>query len=265
MSNVRPAAVAGLFYPSDPLELQQTVQRFLDDAGEPRNLPDSRQPRALIVPHAGYLYSGHVAGQVYRRLINCSHAIRRVLLLGPSHRVPLKGIAVPRWQRFALPGGEVLLDREGIDLVASCEGVVEADQPHALEHALEVQLPFLNAILDRYTLVPLVVGEVPPELVAAVIDTVVGQDGTLVVVSSDLSHYHSWRDAQQRDQDTVDLILQLEGHLRGAQACGSYAINGLLQVAAQRGWKPELVALENSGDTAGSRDRVVGYGGFAFY
>lgn len=270
MSDMRPAAVAGLFYPRDPIELQHLIQRFLTD----REAPDKShagtesplaRPHALIVPHAGYLYSGHVAGLVYRHLRHFAGDFRRVLLLGPAHRVFLRGIAVPRWRRFGWPGGDVPLDAEGIELVRACPGVIESNEAHALEHALEVQLPFLSAVLKPFSLVPLVVGEASPSMVASVIETLIGDDRTLVVISSDLSHYHEAQEARRLDRDTADHILNLRYDLRGDQACGCYSINGLLSVAKERGWQPELIALENSGDTAGTPDRVVGYGGFVFH
>lgn len=257
----RPTAVAGLFYPGDPAILSAEVERYLTDADDPAEADF----KALIVPHAGYRYSGAVAGVVYRQLRRRSSVIHRVLLLGPSHRVPVRGMAIPSVTAFTSPLGDIPLDTEALKKLSSLPDVSVDDRAHALEHSLEVQLPFLQRTLESFSLIPVVVGQSEPEAVARVINLLWGRDETLIVVSSDLSHYHAWTDARDLDRHTADLVVALEPALSGEDACGCRAINGLLLVARERGLKADVLALANSGDTAGSLDRVVGYGAFGFH
>ena len=257
----RPTAVAGLFYPEDPAILSAEVERYLTDADD---FADA-DFKALIVPHAGYRYSGAVAGAVYRNLRRRSSVINRVLLLGPSHRVPLHGMAIPSVTGFSSPLGDIALDADALKKLSRLPDVSVDDRAHALEHSLEVQLPFLQRTLKSFSLIPVVVGQSDSEAVARVINLMWGGDETLIVVSSDLSHYHSWREAQVLDRRTADLVLAMEPVLGGDDACGCHAINGLLTVARERGMTAELRMLANSGDTAGSLDRVVGYGAFGFH
>jgi len=245
MARARPPAVAGSFYPADPAELREQVSRLLAAAAA------GPQPKAVIVPHAGYVYSGAVAASAFRRL-----EADRVVLLGPSHFFPLRGVALPGVQLFATPLGEVPVE--------SPPDIPAQPAAHAEEHSLEVEVPFLQQALRQFTLVPLVVGDAAPEEVAAVIDRLWDGPRTVVVVSSDLSHYLPYQQAQLKDAATAREILAL-GRLDSDHACGAVPVNGLLAAARERGLRAELLDLRNSGDTAGDKKRVVGYGAFAFY
>jgi AmmeMemoRadiSam system protein B/AmmeMemoRadiSam system protein A len=258
MNKVRRAAVAGQFYPDSVTELKSNVDRLLDNARSAAPCP-----KVLVAPHAGYVYSGAVAAEVYARLRNAKRPIERVVLLGPSHRVAFRGIAASGASAFATPLGEIPLDREATAAIAGLPGVVTREDAHALEHSLEVHLPFLQRSLERFRLVPLVVGDASPEEVAAVIDTLWGGPETLIVVSTDLSHFLPYEEAQARDAATCRLIESREARLTGDQACGCRPLNGLLTLLRRRRLGIETVAAKNSGDTAGGRDRVVGYGAWA--
>ena len=260
MPDVRPAAVAGSFYPEAPTRLAAQVRACLASATSTPGAP----PKAVIVPHAGYVYSGPVAAAAYARLASLHDVVTRVILLGPTHRVPVRGLAVPRARAFATPLGEVALDAAAIRDASALPQVIVSDDAHAAEHALEVQLPFLQSVLGTFTLVPLAVGRATPDDVAVVLDVLWGGPETLIVVSSDLSHYHAYADAQRIDRNTADTILALSPNLDHEQACGATPINGLLLCARRRGLAPALLDLRNSGDTAGDRSRVVGYASFAF-
>ena len=222
-------------------------------------------PKALIVPHAGYVYSGPIAAQAYARLAPARSTIRRVVLLGPTHRVAVRGLALPGVERFATPLGAVELDSEAIDCLRAMPQVVVSSQAHALEHSLEVHLPFLQTVLDEFTLVPLAVGDAAPDEVAAVLDLLWGGPETLIVVSSDLSHYLTYAQAQRVDRATSDAILALRTDIDHKQACGATPVCGLALIARRKSLKTELLDLRNSGDTAGDKSRVVGYGAYAFY
>ena len=260
MNNTRPPAVAGMFYPGDAGTLGVTVDRLLAGA-----TPEQQsQPKALIVPHAGYVYSGSTAAKAYAALAPWAKQIHRVILLGPTHRVAVDGIAVPEVEAFATPLGEVPIDVEARATACALPQVGVSDPAHAEEHALEVQLPFLQRTLEDFSILPLVVGEVRPASVGEVLDALWGGPETLIVVSSDLSHFLPYATAQQVDGNTCRHILQLDTHIHPEQACGAYPVNGLLLAAGRRGLKPVLLGLCNSGDTAGDRSRVVGYAAFAF-
>jgi MEMO1 family protein len=261
-TSVRLPAVSGLFYPDDEHELRAAVSAYLaqhkpETAGPP--------PKALIVPHAGYIYSGGIAGAAYATVTKLRDTIRRIVLIGPSHRVYLRGMAAPAASSFATPLGKVEIDRALKATLLQREDVVEADAPHAQEHCLEVQLPFLQMLFDEFTLLPLVLGSIAPERVAAALEEVWGDAATLVLVSSDLSHYHTYEQARQIDAATSASILRREPTLVGEQACGSVGINGLLHFAGRRNLAVSQIARCNSGDTAGDRSRVVGYGAFAVH
>jgi AmmeMemoRadiSam system protein B len=263
---VRAPAVAGLFYPDEPAELRRVVRACLAD-GRRRAaaLADAPRPRALIVPHAGYVYSGAVAGTAYALLERFAAGIRRVVLIGPSHRVALRGLALSSARAFATPLGEIPLDAAGATTLAALPHVRVLDAAHAEEHSLEVQLPFLQEILPELTLLPVVAGDATPEDVAAALRAVWGGPETLVVVSSDLSHYHDYDTARALDAATSSAIeaLRPEG-LDVESACGRVPVRGLLVAARALGLAARTLDLRSSGDTAGSRDRVVGYGAYAF-
>ncbi len=260
MSEVRPAAVAGLFYAGERAALQRDIDALLDRvqplAGE--------APRALIVPHAGYVYSGAAAAQAYARLARWRAHYRRVVILGPPHRVPVRGMAVDGHARFATPLGEVAIDRAACAALCLDPQVAVDDAAHAAEHAIEVQLPFLQTVLDDFTLVPLLVGDLAPAAVAAAVAPWWDDPQTLLLVSSDLSHFLDYDAARARDAATDAAIMALDADVIGpARACGCRALNGLLYLARQRGADIERLALCNSGDSAGDRDRVVGYAAYA--
>lgn len=263
MPDIRPPAVAGSFYPGDPAALAAEVTSYLAEAAP---APDgARPPKAIIAPHAGYIYSGPIAGSIYARLAPLQGRIRRVVLAGPAHRVYVEGVAIPSVRRFDSPLGSVPLDAEALATLRRLPFVEVSDRAHALEHSLEVHLPFLQAILGSFQLVPIVVGDASPAEMAELIEAVWGGDETLIVVSSDLSHYLPYEAARARDRDTAAAIMRMEASLVPEEACGAAPINGLLQAARRRGLVAQQVDVRNSGDTAGDRQRVVGYGAFAFY
>ena len=257
--HIRPPAVAGMFYPAEALALEREIRKHLAacDAGA------APAPKALIVPHAGYIYSGTVAPAAYALLEPLRRIIRRVVLLGPAHRVPVKGLALPVAEAFATPLGTLPIDPAARAAAMALPQVSASDLAHNLEHSLEVQLPFLQTVLETFSIVPFAVGAATAEEVAQVIDLLWGGTETLILVSSDLSHFHSYPAAQAIDRRTVDAILALTPVLEHEQACGATPINGLLLSAGRRGMAIELLDLRNSGDTAGDRARVVGYAAFA--
>lgn len=261
MTHVRPAAVAGMFYPGDPETLRNAVRGYLSEA---RAQETHAAPKALVVPHAGYVYSAPIAANAYARIGSMRPYVRRVVLLGPSHRAPVRGLAAPQAAAFATPLGTVGVDQSALQRIAELPQVKQDDGAHALEHSLEVQLPFLQTLLQDFALVPLAVGRASAEEVAQVLEALWGGDETLLVVSTDLSHYHPYREARDIDQASARQVLALEAQLDHEQACGATPLNGLLLAARRHGLHPELLDLRNSGDTAGDRHRVVGYGAFAF-
>ena len=263
LKTVRPAAVAGMFYPDAQAALDSTVRAFLARAA--RSVDDKAAlPKALIVPHAGYVYSGPVAASAYARIAKARTTIRRVVLLGPVHRVPIRGLALPVAEAFATPLGKVEIDAAAAAQALALPQVRTSDAAHALEHALEVQLPFLQIALEDFRIVPFAVGDATPAEVAAVIDRLWGGPETLIVVSSDLSHYHSYAEACAIDRRTTSDILALASSIDHEQACGATPINGFALCAKRQGLAVELLDLRNSGDTAGDKSRVVGYAAFAF-
>lgn len=251
--------MAGLFYPAHPRELADTVHACLRSArgaGGPA-------PRALIAPHAGYPYSGPVAGSAYARLAPLRGRVRRVVLVGPSHHVAFRGLAVPSDDAFATPLGDVPVDRDAVARLLRLPQVSERDDAHDREHSLEVQLPFLQEVLGRFSLVPLAAGDATPDEVADALELLFDEPGTLVVVSSDLSHYLDYGAAQRLDRETSRAIERLEPDALGRKsACGRTAVAGLLVLARRRGLAARTLDLRSSGDTAGPRDRVVGYGAY---
>ncbi len=259
--SVRTAAVAGQFYEADKAALQQHIYALMSQATDECSVV----PRALIVPHAGYIYSGTTAAKAYRCLQSCRDDIRRVALFGPAHRVFLQGMALPSVDEFATPLGEVPLDREVIKQIINLPGVSVSDLAHRDEHSLEVQIPFLQTVLSKFTLVPVVVGDCDAGTVAAVIDELSGDVDTLIVISSDLSHFHSYAEARQIDANTCGRILAKASSLSGEEACGARALNGLMRSEHAKSLDIELLHSCNSGDSAGDRNRVVGYGAFLLH
>lgn len=262
-TSVRAPAVAGRFYPGDRRELERHLAQLLGSAAH--DAPERDAPKAIIAPHAGYIYSGPVAASAYALLAPARGHITRVVLLGPTHRVAVRGLALPGCTAFATPLGRIEIDAAAVEALGRLPQVTVSPQAHALEHSLEVHVPFLQVVLEKFTLVPLAVGHAGAQEVAEVLEVLWGGPETLVVVSSDLSHYLPYNDAQAVDRATATSILALATDLSHEQACGATPVTGLACVARRRGLKPELIDLRNSGDTAGDRNRVVGYGAFAFY
>jgi len=262
-SSVRAPAVAGMFYPGESRELAQALTDMLGAAAH--DAPERGVPKAIIAPHAGYVYSGPVAASVYTLLAPARRSITRVVLLGPTHRVAVRGLALPGCSAFATPLGTVEIDPTAVEALRGLPQVVVSAQAHALEHSLEVHVPFLQTAIEKFVLVPLAVGQASTQEVVEVLDALWGGQETLIVVSSDLSHYLSYADAQAVDRSTAQAILGLGADISHEQACGATPVMGLTHLARQRGLKPELIDLRNSGDTAGDKNRVVGYGSFAFY
>jgi AmmeMemoRadiSam system protein B/AmmeMemoRadiSam system protein A len=259
--DVRPPAVASLFYPGDAPTLAREVTAYLDQTEDTPLAPGF--PKAVIVPHAGYVYSGPVAASAYDLLRPARGIVKRVVILGPCHRVPVRGLALPQASDFATPLGRIPLDAEALRAIRDLPRVVESEATHAEEHALEVQLPFLQRVLGDFSLVPLVVGDAGPEKVAEVLDRLWGGAETLIVVSSDLSHYHAYDRAREIDRATVRSILDFDTGISHDQACGATPVAGMLIAAKRKGLVTRLLDCRNSGDTAGDRDRVVGYAAFA--
>lgn len=261
----RPPAVAGSFYPDDPDELRALVDRLLERGPERGPLP-----KALIVPHAGYPYSGPVAATAYARLREERRRLERIVLLGPAHHARLDGLALPEADAYGTPLGVLAVERAARKKLRELPAVIESDVAHEGEHSLEVQLPFLQRVLGiaedgaGVDLVPLVVGNASPASVELVLTQLWGGDETLVVVSTDLSHYLPWEIARASDERTARQI-EAGMHVEPHQACGAYALNGLIRVARKRGLVAERLDLRSSGDTCGARDRVVGYGAFALH
>ncbi len=261
MAQIRPPAVAGLFYPAEPDALREQVLALLAAARPPH-----LTPKALVVPHAGYAYSGPTAASAYALLQPLRQRINRVVLLGPSHRVPLHGMAASDAEQFRTPLGDIPLDVESLRGLRSLPQVRVFNEAHGLEHSLEVQLPFLQICLNEFSLLPLVVGDCAPAQVAQVLTHCWGGAETLVLISTDLSHFLDYATAQQRDGATSRAIERLDAEAIGeADACGRMPLRGLLHLARQQGLKETTLDVRNSGDTAGDRARVVGYGAYAFH
>ena len=258
-STIRPAAVSGQFYPANPAELEQMVKSLLNGV---HDIPPPA--KAMIAPHAGLVYSGPIAATVYASLFANKERISRVILLGPSHRVYLRGLALSSADYYETPLGKIEIDQDAYDSVRNLPQVSVSDVAHAQEHSLEVHLPFLQYILDRFKLVPIVVGESSPEEVAEVLEALWGDENTQIIISSDLSHFHDYETAKQIDASTSRAIenLQLES-IGSQQACGCMPMCGLLQLARKKRLSIKTLDLRNSGDTAGTKDRVVGYGAYS--
>jgi len=260
MSAIRPAAVAGTFYPHDPAQLHADIEHMLSNSPAGTSVP-----KAIIVPHAGYIYSGSTAACAYAQLVNARTIIKRVVLLGPCHRVPLTGLATSSDDYFETPLGLIPINRASITNIISLPQVTEFDLSHQHEHSLEVQLPFLQEVLDDFTLVPLVVGDTSAEAISEVLEILWGGEETLIVISSDLSHFHDYKTAQSMDNLTCKAIETLNGEaISNEQACGRNPVAGLLQTAQHHNMNVTTLELKNSGDTAGNKDQVVGYGAWMF-
>ena len=260
MNRVRPTAVDGLFYPHNPEACRREVKTFIANAPA----IDVR-PKALIAPHAGYRYSGPIAGTAYRTLQAYSTSWDRVVLISPSHTMGFYGVAAPTWEAFGTTSGPISVDQNAIEQLTSLHLVHQDDAPHDQEHGLEVHLPFVQHLFTSISIIPLVTGEVSPSKLAGMLAKLLETPRTLPIISSDLSHYYPYSEAQTLDSETATYIEQgLGERLREEHACGRLALQGLLELAGTEKWHAETLDLRNSGDTAGSRDQVVGYGAFAF-
>ena len=260
---IRPAAVAGAFYPGNAAQLGAEIAELLD--GVESLEPKFGFPKALIVPHAGYVYSGPVAARAYDELAAARGIVKRVVLIGPAHFVGGRGLALPECDAFETPLGRIALDAAGIAALADLKQVVRSAAAHAQEHSLEVQLPFLQRMLGDFSLVPIAAGTALTEEVVEVIERLWGGPETLIVISTDLSHYHAYEEARRVDGATLERIAAFAADLNYEEACGATGLNGLLAVARGKGLSIKLLAACNSGDTAGPKARVVGYASFALY
>ena len=259
MNTVREPAVAGQFYPEDPGELQALVDGLLQVV----SCREDAAPKALIAPHAGYVYSGAVAAAAYACLAPYRDVYSRVVLLGPCHRVPVAGMAVSGAGAFRTPLGDVPVDRATIAALDT-RGIEVFEPSHQYEHSLEVHLPFLQRVLGQFSIVPVVVGETTPRAVANLLEALWDGPETLIVVSSDLSHYLDYDAARAQDEKTCRRIEDLDTHIDYEDACGATPLRGLLLQAKRRGMHVRTLDLRNSGDTGGDRDFVVGYGAWTF-
>lgn len=254
----REPAVAGSFYPDNPVVLKQMLVGFLAQADS-----GHKAPKALIVPHAGYIYSGPIAASAYARLKPARDIIKRVVLIGPSHRVAFQGLAVSHADSFSTPLGEIIIDKPAIETLKNLPFVGYLEQAHTLEHSLEVHLPFLQQTLTSFKLAPIVAGDASPLQVSQVLEQLWGGEETLIVISSDLSHYHTYATAQKLDSHTSDLIEHLDYQgLSSEAACGKVPVSGLLKLLKEKSLHIKTIDLRNSGDTAGDKHRVVGYGAY---
>lgn len=263
-SKIRPPAVAGMFYPADPQELTRMVFGYLA-SNTPEMDVDATDIRAIIAPHAGYIYSGPVAASVYQYLATLKNSITNIILVGPSHRVPLLGLATSSAEYFSTPLGNIPINRSLTDQFNQLPFVSELDQAHSMEHSLEVHLPFLQLTLEQFQLVPIVAGDASADEVSQLVELALQEKNSLLVISSDLSHYHDYGTAQQLDRDTCDAIESLSVQKLDSQhACGYIPVRGLLKYAKEHGLTAKTVDCRNSGDTAGPRNEVVGYGAYVF-
>lgn len=262
MTQIRPAAVAGLFYPAEPDELTRMVDGFLERHARDDHPP----PKAVIVPHAGFIYSGDTAAAAFALLQPLRNRIRRVVMLGPAHRVPFEGVCAPESECFQTPLGEVSVDQMALARISALPQVIRSDEPHRQEHCLEVELPFLQRLLNDNTVLPLLVGDATPSAVAEVIDILWGDQETLILISSDLSHFHDRASARAMDDRTSRRIERMQAEALGFDdACGRLPIAGLLHTARRRGMRVEVLARADSGEASGDTRRVVGYGSYALY
>ncbi len=261
-SAVRPPSQAGRFYAADSTELRGEVEGLLADVPP----TDLASPKAVIAPHAGYVFSGPIAASAYAAFRPQADAVRRIILLGPSHHATFQGFAIPSCAAFSTPLGNIPLDLETLALMAQRSDVRELDSAHIPEHSLEVHVPFLQVVFAEFQLTPVLVGQASVAETSRLLDSLWNGHETRVIVSSDLSHFHDYRTAQALDAATAKQIEGLSGEeLTGEDACGFRAIRGLLAIARRRGMTCRTLDLRNSGDTAGGRDRVVGYGAFALH
>ncbi len=266
MLNIRPSAVGGTFYPGNAVTLSASIDAMLEEAVR-RNPPAEigSLPKVIIVPHAGYIYSGPVAASAFSLIRGGKGTINRVVLVGPVHRVPVKGVALSSASFFETPLGMIPLDSNAAQELADVPEIIVSDAAHGMEHSLEVQLPFLQRVLGEFSLIPLAVGDTGAGVVAQLLERLWGGPETLIVISTDFSHYKSYEAARIMDDATIQSLLNLQLLTSYEQACGALPVNGLIVAARHKGLVPRLIDVRNSGDTAGDKDRVVGYASLALY
>lgn len=263
MTTIRPPAVAGMFYPAEPTRLQEMVQRFLQTAVTP--LHPTPPPKAIIAPHAGYIYSGPIAGSAFHPWLGQMAGVQRIVLIGPAHTMAVRGVVGVSAHSFRTPLGNVSVDQASMERIRPLPFVTLDDEAHTREHGLEVMLPFLQTLAPHCAIVPLLTGSTTGEEVAQLLESLWGGPETRILISSDLSHYYNYATARQLDAATAVAIEKLQPEMVGREsACGRLAIQGLLHLALSGGLHAQTADLRNSGDTAGTKDRVVGYGAFLF-
>ncbi len=261
IEQIRPTAVAGLFYPNSADELSDTINAYLANTAQTMTSP--KTIKAIVAPHAGYVYSGPIAASAYTLLRKTNSQFNKVILLGPAHRVKLTGIAIPTVQQFDSPLGPINIDQELLMQINQFDFVHESDLAHKEEHCLEVQLPFLQTVLQDFKIVPLLIGDISAEQVSLVLESIWDVDNLLIVVSTDLSHYYDYITAQKLDQKTSQFIEELNSNkIEYDHACGKTALQALLLSAKKHKLCAKTIDLRNSGDTAGEKNKVVGYGAY---
>lgn len=261
MAKIRKPAVAGTFYPASKTELQELIDSFLTKA----EFIDFAAIRGLVVPHAGYIYSGPVAASAYKQLLTFDPEVTwKIFLLGASHHASFPGLSIDQHEGYETPLGVVPVDQV-VKKIIKEEGCDFIEQAHTSEHSLEVQLPFLQKVLKKFSIIPILVSETDYLQTTMVVQKYLDEK-SLLIASSDLSHYYEYKDATMLDQVTCEAIEnQNIDMLQECEACGKTPIMSLLQIAQERAWKTKLVDYRNSGDISGELERVVGYGAFVFY
>ena len=262
MEKIKQADVAGMFYPGEEASLRQMVDGFIQKA-----LSFDLRPRAIIAPHAGYIYSGSIAGTAYKTIAAVRDQIENVIIMSPAHRFYLRGIALHMADAFATPLGNIPVNIGIVKKIKQFSSVQWEERSFIQEHGLETHLPFIQrAFKPGIKIVPMIVGECQESEVAEILESVWEDPRNFVIISSDLSHFHSYADAKKLDRNTVDLIQNLDSQSLDTEfACGHYPICGLLNLARNRKLKIKALDIRSSGDTAGSKESVVGYGSFAVY
>lgn len=263
VDSIRRPAVAGRFFPAVRSELTAIVQSCLQEASPPER---TGAPKAIIAPHAGFAFSGPVAGSAFAPLTEAANEIGRVVLIGPSHHVAFDGVATSGFGNFETPLGVVSVDAGAIRQALKFDFVKEFEPAHQREHSLETHLPFLQSVLGEFQVVPLVTGRIDRETLARLFDALWGGEETIISVSSDLSHFFDYETARSLDRETSTRIAQFEAdQITPDDACGAVSIRGFLEAGRRREMRSEIIDLRNSGDTAGDRSRVVGYGAYGFW
>ena len=256
---VREAAVAGIFYPADVYQLKNDINGYLQHITD----NNSGKPKILITPHAGYKYSAQVAASAFAKLRPFKDKIKKVFLLGPSHRVYVNGVALPKEKSFKTPLGIIKVDSDIVEQISKTKPFKFKSTAHKNEHSLEVSLPFLQVVLGNFEIIPMLYGEANPHEIAQTIQPYLERDDSILIVSADLSHYLDYSTAKKVDEQTANNIKEgktVDHH----QSCGATAINTALIMAQNFGLVPQMLNMANSGDVIGDKDSVVGYGAWSF-